>query len=319
MASMKEFDCVVVGTGISSPFWFIVPSSLIFKSGWNGLISAKTFIKLVPNARVLVIDESPSIGGVWSRERIYPSLYAQVGLGLFEYSSTPMKGDGITGDRYIPGKTIHEYLTTFAEQNGLSEHIRLNTTVQRVSKDSTGSWTLELDDLSFIKCSKLIWAGGATSGPFMPAIPRNGFDRKVIHSSEIGANLELLHDPAVKRVTIIGAAKSAYDTMFTFAKAGKTVDWIIRDNGSGPLAIMPPKLPGGFNTIDVMCTRAMAAFSPSILATTGLLHGFLHRSPLGRFIVWMFWSFVNWIAGWHADYGRTTNASKLQPEPLGYG
>jgi len=274
---------------------------------------------LVPSARILVIDESLTIGGVWSRERIYPSLYAQVGHGLFEYSSHPMKAEGLTEDRYIPGTTIHDYLTAFARQNGILENARLGTTVQTISKDDSGKWILELDDSTTIKTLKLIWAGGATSGPYMPSISQTSFDRKIIHSSEIGTNLDTLHDPAVKRVTVVGAAKSAYDTMFTFAKAGKTVDWIIRDNGSGPLAIMPPTLPGGFNTIDVMCTRAMAAFSPAILATTGVWHRFLHRSLLGRYIVWTFWSIVSKIADWHADYGRSSNASKLRPEPFGAG
>lgn len=87
----------------------------------------------------------------------------------------------------------------------------------------------------------------------------------------MGTSLEALQSPANKRVVVLGAAKSAYDTVFLLLKAGKKVDWIIREDGSGPLAIMPPRILGIFNTVDVMATRALASFSPGTLSYLTIL------------------------------------------------
>ena len=227
--------------------------------GWNGLISARTYLRLAPTAKLLLIDESPSISGVWSKERIYPSLYAQVGHGLFEYSFAPIKAEGLIPDRYISGQTIHEYLHGFAKEYGLLARTKLETNVDCIDRTADGIWLLSLSDSTLILSDKLIWAGGATSGPSMPSIRKDSFNKPIIHSSQFGTSLYILKDPQIQRITVLGAAKSAYDTVFALAQAGQKVDWVIRENGSGPLAIMPPTLPGGLNTIDAMCTRAMAA------------------------------------------------------------
>jgi hypothetical protein len=65
----------------------------------------------------LEVDDGETIGGIWSQERIYPSLYAQISYPLLEYSFYPMKNEGISPDGFISGQVIHNYLASFAEDH----------------------------------------------------------------------------------------------------------------------------------------------------------------------------------------------------------
>ncbi|KAI4232033.1 MAG: hypothetical protein LQ349_005243 [Xanthoria aureola] len=301
MASEEEFDVVIIG------------------AGWYGLIAATTYLRLAPHSKLLILDNGRSIGGVWSKERIYPNLFAQVGHGLFEYSFYPMKKEGLTPDRYISGNTIHGYLNDFAKDHDLVRRTRLNTTVTNIEKADDGMWRLDIKNADGIKTEKLIVASGVSSDPYTPSWPKENFNPPIIHSAQVGTSLETLQSPATERVVVLGAAKSAYDTVFLLLKAGKKVDWIIREDGSGPLAIMPPRILGIFNTVDVMATRALASFSPALLNTSGIWYKLLHKTRIGRAFTMKFWRNLTRAAEHHANYNKTENSKKLRPIPSGYG
>lgn len=320
MAVPEEVDVVVVGAGDYRP---TLPPyahrhcTNFGDTGWNGLISAKTYLDFMPSANLVIIDEQTSIGGVWSAEKIYPSLYAQIKHGLFEYSFYPMRHEGITQDGYISGQTIHTYLNDFAWDFDLTRRIRLQTTVTSVHRTCTGSWRLDIKGQVPIECTKLIYASGATSHPVIPSWHMENFESTVIHSCETGAHLDALRN--IESATVVGGAKSAYDTIFLLLNAGKKVNWVIRNDGSGPLALMPPTLFGVVNTMDVVTTRFMALMGASIMSTDGAGHQFIQRTMIGRFIAWVFWLVVNWIAERHAGYHKSENAMKLRPMPHGNG
>ncbi|KAI0017753.1 hypothetical protein F4780DRAFT_754258 [Xylariomycetidae sp. FL0641] len=290
---------------------------LVVGAGWNGLISAKTYLDFEPSANLVIVDDQKTIGGVWSAEKIYPTLYAQIKHGLFEYSFYPMRHEGITADGYVSAETIHTYLNDFAWDHDLVRRIRLETSVTGVSRLEDASWRVSLRGEPSIRCTKLIYAPGATSHPVMPTYPSTNFQAPIIHSSDMGAHLDSIG--TVKSVTVVGGAKSAYDTVFLLLKEGKKVNWIIRDDGSGPLAIMPPTLLGLRNTMDVVSTRFMALMGASIMSTDGRGHQFFQRTAVGRFLAWLFWLVVNWIASRHAGYSKSENAEKLRPMPFGNG
>ena len=242
---------------------------------------------------------------------------------MFEYSDYPMKSTGITPDRYISGNTVNEYLRDFAKQTNIVGAIRLETKVKRIEKQHTKptSWLLTIDNggqESVLESAKLIVASGVTSGPYVPDIPRNNFTKPVIHSAQIGTSMSALKDDNVKRVVVLGAAKSAYDAVFLMLKQGKKVDWVIRADGTGPLSIMPPLIFGLFNTIDVVSTRAFALLSPSIQQTSGFWYHVLQKSWAGRKFTSIAWRMVTFIAEYSADYQRNDNIRKLRPIPHGY-
>jgi dimethylaniline monooxygenase (N-oxide forming) len=321
MAYTEHYDVVIIGAGMCPDREYtciqLTPETSL---GWYGLITASTYLKLAPGAKLLIVDDGASIGGVWSKERIYPNLFAQVGHGLFEFSSYPMKKEGLTSDRYISGNTIHSYLNDFARAEDLVRRTRLNTRIIKVDKDDHGNWHLSLKDSTSLTTSKLVVATGVSSGPYVPNIPQSEtFKTPVIHSSQIGQKLDDLQTPATRCVTVLGAAKSSYDTVFLLLKAGKQVDWIIREDGSGPLAIMPPRLAGLMNTVDIMATRALASASPAVLNARGIWYNLLHKTRIGRVFVKTFWRNLTRLAEYQAGYHKSENAEKLRPIPKGYG
>jgi cation diffusion facilitator CzcD-associated flavoprotein CzcO len=133
------------------------------------------------------MDDGATVGGIWSQERIYPSLYAQISYPLFQYSFYPMKNEGISPDGFISGQTIHNYLASFAEDHGLMRRIRLRTRVSQVGRNASGrGWVVETQSGERpIECDKLIYATGGNSSPIRPAWPRENFDTPVIHSLEV--------------------------------------------------------------------------------------------------------------------------------------
>ncbi|KLU92408.1 hypothetical protein MAPG_11354 [Magnaporthiopsis poae ATCC 64411] len=298
----EQFDVAVVG------------------AGWNGLISAKTYLDFCPSARLVIIDDQATVGGVWSRARIYPTLFAQIKHGMFEYSFYPMRHEGITEDGYVSGETIHQYLVDFAHDFGLAARSRLSTTVTGVVQLPDRRWRLEIAGSAPIECEKLIYASGAVSHPVMPTWPTaSSFTAPIIHSYDVGTHLDQLKAADVGTATVVGGAKSSYDTVFLLLKAGKRVHWIIRDSGGGPLAIMPPTLLGRFNTMDVLTMGITTMMGACVFNTDGPVLHFLQRTLLGRFLAWLYWYIVNWLADSHAGYSKSENARKLRPLPHGNG
>ncbi|RYP76536.1 hypothetical protein DL770_007207 [Monosporascus sp. CRB-9-2] len=123
----------------------------------------------------------------------------------------------------------------------------------------------------------------------------------------------------VNRATVVGAAKSSLDTVYLLLRAGKKADWIIRDEGAGPIAMGPPTILGIWNTVDMLSTRAMASFSPSIMNTSGFWYRAIHRTWPGRLLAKGFWRVANFLADYAAGYSSDENFAKLRPTPYGYG
>ncbi|KAL6229643.1 hypothetical protein BDW75DRAFT_249454 [Aspergillus navahoensis] len=276
---------------------------LVVGAGWYGLVAAQTYLKLAPETKLLVVDDGETIGGIWSQERIYPSLYAQISYPLFEYAFYPMKNEGISPDGFISGQAIHNYLVSFAEDHDLVRHIRLRTRVTQVRRNANNQgWIMETQSGErAIECNKLIYATGANSSPVRPAWPRENFHKPVIHSLDIASNLSLIESDAIQRATVVGASKSSYDTVYQLLKAGKKVDWIIRPSASGAFSIFAPTFMGLWHISDHISTRFASSFSPSIMSSTGRWNSFLQRTVVGRSLMSLYWQFGD---SEHTEYLR---------------
>lgn len=207
-------------------------------------------------------------------------------------------------------------------------------------------WRLDIKNADGIKTKKLTVASGVSSDPYTSSWPNENLNKPIIHSAQVGTSLLTLQSPATDRVVVLGAAKSAYDTVLFLLKASKKVDWIIREDGSGPLAIMPPRILGIFNTVDVMATRALASFSAAtssylqlrrfwlhygkfngkltvqvvaLLNTSGIWYKRLHKTIIGRAFTIKFWRNLTRAAKHHANYNKTENFKKLRRILSGYG
>ncbi|KAI1412756.1 FAD/NAD(P)-binding domain-containing protein [Hypoxylon sp. FL1857] len=287
----------------------------IIGAGWYGLVAARTYLRLQPTANVLIIDSDNTVGGVWSKDRLYPNLVAQVRLGLFNYSDTPMRPNGGDAkDPRVTGDMIHNYLQKYAEDHDLLRRIRFNTFVTD-AKQIPGGWRLSFrntDDQ--LETAKLMVATGVTSIPYMPKLEDSDGKIPIIHSRDLGTAFDELQNDSIKDVIVVGAAKSAYDAVYLLLRMGKKVTWVIRKEGGGPLSILPFKILNTVNAIAFASTRLMTHLSPSILNTKGPMYWLMQRTGVGRWCVGRFWDFLNYVSGVHAGYGDGDHVAELKPE-----
>ncbi|KAL5620921.1 hypothetical protein FOBRF1_004167 [Fusarium oxysporum] len=299
--TMEMFDVIVVG------------------AGWYGLMAARTFLELAPETNLLILDDGKTVGGVWSKERIYPSLFAQISHPLFEYSFYPMPEEDVSPNGFVSGKTIQKYLESFAKDHNLMPRLRLNTRVEKVKRGpESDGWVLNIKEKEPLACRKLIYATGANSSPIIPQWPREDFEKPVIHSLELGKYQGYINDSA-QHTVVVGRSKSSYDAVYHLLCAGKKVDWVMRDGESGPFSIYAPTFMGLWNIADHISTRFASSFSPCIMSTSGMCYNFFQRNALGRLLTNVYWRTANYISVSHADYWRTPNAEKLRPRPYSDG
>lgn len=253
------------------------------------------------------------MGGVWSEERLYPNLVAQVNLGLFNYTDTPMPAEGVTRKKQVTGRMIHNYLQKYAEDHDLLRHISFGTHVNKVERSARG-WRLQMNGSDYVDTEKLIVATGVTSIPNMPEYTPVDVTVPIVHSRDLGKSFSELQRSNIKHVVVVGAAKSAYDAVYLLLSMGKKVTWVIRPGGAGPLAILPSELLGFWTSIGVASTRLMTGLSPSIFNTNGVLYSFLQQTALGRWLTGKFWDTVAYLSDAHAGYDKGDHVSMLRPE-----
>ncbi|KAI1425014.1 hypothetical protein F5Y12DRAFT_398156 [Xylaria sp. FL1777] len=287
----------------------------IIGAGWYGLVAARTYLRLRPSTRLIIIDSDSTVGGVWSKDRLYPNLVAQVRHGLFNYSDTPMpRNGGNPKDTKVTGEMIHDYLQKYAEDHALLGHIRFNTFVTD-AKQFKGGWRLSLRGTDeVIEAEKLLVATGVTSIPNLPDLDLSASTLPIIHSLDLGTHYQEIEDEAIKEVVVVGAAKSAYDAVYLLLKMGKKVTWVIRREGGGPLSILPYKVLNMINCIAFASTRLMSHLSPSILNTKGSLYKMVHKTRPGQWCVGRFWDFLDLNSSIHAGYSKGDHVAQLKPE-----
>uniref|UniRef100_P0DXV6 FAD-dependent monooxygenase n=1 Tax=Pyrenophora dematioidea TaxID=139229 RepID=LAN4_PYRDE len=301
---------------------------IVVGAGWCGLAAAKTYLQTCPTARLLVVDGDSSIGGTWSKERLYPHLVAEAHYGLFEFSDLPMRREGILPDGRIPSAAVHAYLTEYATKFGLLPRIRLNTWIEDIRQDPTAIgddkapyWTLQVAGSSQpLQARKLIIATGLTSEPRMPSFPgREDFEGHVLHSKMMGRadTGKLLNDPSIRHVVVYGGSKSAFDAVYLLLRAGKTVDWVIREGGGGP-SIMTPLNILGQPSFRLNNSRVMSLFSPNPFEVAGerswwqrVMHQ--RAGTFAQLLVVWFWRVLAYLLQRPWKYDYSVNGKQLKP------
>lgn len=285
----------------------------IIGAGWYGLVAARTYLKLEPDTNIAIIESANSVGGVWSKDRIYPNLVAQVKHGLFNYTDTPMPKDGATENDLVTGYMIQDYLEKYARDHDLLRRIQFNSWVEKAERCPRG-WRLQLQGSgNVIETEKLMVATGVTSIPNMPEFDMSDASIPLTHSRDLGASVEDLRSDDVQSAVVVGAAKSAYDAVYLLLSMGKKVTWLIRPEGSGPMPILPSEM-FGCNSIAIGSTRLMSYLSPSILNSTGPICSFFHRTAIGRWITSAFWNNTTNASEKKAGFAKGDHIAALKPE-----
>jgi cation diffusion facilitator CzcD-associated flavoprotein CzcO len=279
------------------------PSTILtILPGFAGLVGAKNFLQVHPEAKVVILDDAASVGGTWAPERLYLGLNSNNLLGTFEYPDFPMKpGDfQVRQGQHIPGDVVHDYLSKFTKHFDLEKLIRCKSRVTRASfDDQSGTWSLNMETVDTgkphtITAKKVIIATGLTSDPFVPYIPGSEtFQAPIFHQKQLPQHADALLSSSCSSVTVYGGAKSAYDVVYLFASRGIKVNWVIRSSGMGPAWMMPPYVtPFKMWAEKLVNMRIMTWMSPCIWGDADgyvRIRKWLHGTWLGRKIVDAFW------------------------------
>ncbi|KNG90321.1 hypothetical protein ANOM_001445 [Aspergillus nomiae NRRL 13137] len=301
---------------------------IVIGAGWCGLVAAKTYLQVCPDARLLLVDGDSSIGGTWSKERLYPHLVAEAHHGLFEFSDLPMRRDTVLPDGRIPSAAVHDYLTEYATKFDLIDRIRLNTWIENVRREpavigdnEAPRWMLTVaGSCEQIPTKKIIIATGLTSEPYMPFLPgRQEFEGEVLHSKALGhpQTGDRISDPSVRHAVVYGGSKSAFDAVYLLLRAGKTVDWVIREQGGGP-SMMTPLSILGQPSFRLNNSRLLALFSPHPFDTTvkaSWWQRVMHRRSgrLAQLAVIGFWRILAYLLQRPWKYNQSANGRRLRP------
>ena len=272
--------------------------AIIIGAGIHGLIAAKTFLQCDPSLSLRIIDTKKSIGGVWSKEAVYPELRTNNRLGTFQFTDLPLDEEfEVKEGEHIPGPIANEYLNRYAKKHNLLERCLLQTTVMSVER-AEQVWKIECksqdDENSFtMMCTKLVVATGITSSAAPVQIAgSHEFQRPIIKFSSLGdASPALIEDPSVRHVTVLGTGKAAYDSVYFLATHGKHVTWIMRASGHGPTWMSNPLVQLGPIKLwleRVLTPRLVSLFSPCIWGPAdgfGWIRSMIHSTRMGRSLV----------------------------------
>ena len=229
-----------------------------------------------------------------------------------------MDDQGIGEDGVIPGFCVHRYLTEYASKFDLLRRIQFNSVVETIQRPATGSpWILQIANGGVLRCDKLIVASGLTSEPYVPPIPNEGFCGQVLQSKELGnaETVQKIESADVKRVLVYGGSKSAFDAAYMLLRAGKIVDWAVRQ-GNGPSIMSPLKILGQ-PSFRLSNSRLLGMFSPTIFDTSSALHKVVHSHQNSCFmqpVVKAFWMTLTYLLEWPAQYWKSQNGRNLKPE-----
>ncbi|KAF3929361.1 hypothetical protein ABW19_dt0201144 [Dactylella cylindrospora] len=300
----ENFDVIIVGAGLS------------------GLLAAKTFLDIQPTINLLIVERETSIGGVWSKDRIYPGLNVQTAPEYFELPYLSLKEVEppveYNGAGFLTGPSMCRYLELWTEKMGLMKYIRLSTSVRQITRDPDGKrWQCHIvDSGKVLVTGKLVVANGITSVPKYPNIDYSKFTPPVMHYRYFGERRAEWDREEVKEAVVYGAGKGSWDNLVQLVKAGKKVKWVIRNEGRGPTWMMLPKLPGGKHSEVLGFSRVLCLILPALYQDDGFagLHYFFKRNFIGKAIMKFFMNSSRAIAISTMAKPITENVKKAIPD-----
>ena len=273
--------------------------------------------------------EAPLLISLFDLERLYPTFWSQIGLGMAEFSDLPMTRPPETLHSLYEAKYVADYLERYIDEfkyegRSLRDRTVFGFTVTKIEKLKE-TWTVhgyynEMKATRNFSTPKIMVASGLTSTPNMPTFHgQDRFNGPILHQRDFGQSSVLSSDD--EHVTVIGGAKSAADMVYGCVKAGKSVSWVIRSSGSGPAAFLGSQGRGPYkNSAELGFTRIMSTFTPSLFTPQTWWVKFLHRTAIGNWIVNQIWNTADKVSRDGADFEGRPEAQesfkKLKPSTM---
>lgn len=175
----------------------------IVGAGFSGLAMALAARRHGLDQDLVIFEAAERLGGTW-RDNTYPGCACDVPSHLYSLRDAPNPDWSRT---YGGQAEILAYMEAVADAQGLKDHIRFQTRVQRADWDGArGLWVLSLDDGGQHEARALILALGPLAIPNIPDFPgAETFEGAAFHTQRWDHSVEL----AGKRVAVIGTGASA--------------------------------------------------------------------------------------------------------------
>lgn len=177
---------------------------LVIGAGASGIAAGVQLLRLgIP---FTIVEREPEVGGVW-RDNVYPGAGVDTPAHLYSYSFAPHNWSRY----YAKQPEVLTYLTGIADECGVRDHIRFNTTVKELRWNSDlNVWDIELDHTtdgpSTFCANTVLTCVGTLTEPSLPDLPGSDiFAGKQFHSARWDQSAEL----DGKKVAIIGTGATA--------------------------------------------------------------------------------------------------------------
>lgn len=216
----------------------------VIGAGVAGLATAKQLVRdeHLSIDEVIVVDDSSGVGGVWNRadrdveqdsegcsssgSPVYDDLTTNLPKDLMAFSDFRYP---IESDHFPPHTTVLEYLENYAERFIPKSCFRLNTSVDRVRKSSSGDcWEVACSDQEMkstvLAARHLVVCTGHYRFPFVPSFKSSQCrDSRIrrIHSSSFKYPSEFTK---YKHILVIGSRASGRDICMMLLKQNNEQD-----------------------------------------------------------------------------------------------
>ena len=222
----------------------------IIGAGPSGLVTAAVLQQCGHD--VLVLEQAPDIGGVWSATRAYPGVATQDDRVTYAFSDVPMPEDY---PEHPTGAHVRAYLAHYAEVKGIQDRIRLDTRVECAEPVAdAGGWRIRVsgpDGPAVHDVDWLVVASGVFSTPHVPDWPgRDEFEAsggRLVVPTALGSG-EVL---AGRRVVVVGWGKTACDVAVASSRTAESTTVVARMVRWK----IPKRLLGGLSFRHLLLTR----------------------------------------------------------------
>jgi hypothetical protein len=182
------------------------PRHCIVGAGPSGLSTLRAMLNL--GLKVDVFERHDALGGIWDRRNpdtpMYESAHFISSRDLSGFTGYPMPA---SYPDYPRNDQVLSYLQSFADEFGLTEHIRFSTSVDRATWDDS-AWVVRTSDGETRRYRTLTCANGTQWHPFTPDVAGlDTFTGQTMHSRDYCEGSQL----SKKRVLIVGAGNSGVD------------------------------------------------------------------------------------------------------------
>ena len=241
----------------------------VIGAGWSGLVACKSVLE--EGLTVVAIEKREGIGGVWrySDDPTIPTVMktscCTSSTTVTEMSDYPMPEEMGMFPHNID---VREYLESYAKEFNLMPHIRLGTSVTKVSKEGE-TWSVTCSNDDTYTSKYLIIATGVIQRPNrdLEETMLKGYTGNIFHASEIKTTLDEYKN---KRLLLLGGGETASDICMEWYDHVKFTYWSIPRGQHffrKYAKVVPWSKP---QALDKASSRMMKAIAPYISSKPGL-------------------------------------------------